>query len=183
MGHSATPSSWVTRFAAGLPAGTSTLDLACGGGRHARWALEAGHRVTTLDRDLSGIADLQSADLERICADLEDGSPWPLGGRTFDLVLVTNYLHRPLFPALCAAVAAGGMLIYETFAAGNEEFGRPRRPEFLLRGDELLTRCAELQTLAFEQGRVDDPKPAVVQRICAIRPHPDARTHVLPAPA
>jgi SAM-dependent methyltransferase len=163
------PSSWVARFAALVPAGGTVLDLACGGGRHSRMLLRQGYRVVALDRDLSGVADLADAPgCERLAADLEDGSPWPLHGRRFEGVVVANYLHRPLLPRLVDSVAPGGVLIYETFARGNERFGRPSNPAFLLAPGELLDAVrGRLQIVAYEHGVVTRPRPAVVQRLCA----------------
>lgn len=158
------PSPWVVRFAPLIPAGGTVLDLACGGGRHARFLLARGHRLTLLDRELAGVADLADA-AELIAADLEDGSPFPLAGRHFDAVVVTNYLWRPLLPAI---VAAGDLLIYETFAAGNARFGRPSNPDFLLRPGELLTAVAgRMRVIAYEDIEVAEPRPAMVQRLCA----------------
>ncbi len=164
------PSYWVRSFAGLVPAGGPVLDLACGGGRHARLFLALGHPVTVLDRDLSGLADIVgTAGLETIQADLEAGGPWPLGARRFAGVVVANYLHRPLFPAIVAAVAPGGVLIYETFAVGNERFGPPRNPDHLLRPDELLAAVAgHLDVIAYENLEVSEPHPAAVQRIAAI---------------
>ncbi|MEO5373857.1 MAG: class I SAM-dependent methyltransferase [Alphaproteobacteria bacterium] len=165
------PSPWVVRFSGLLDAGATVLDVACGGGRHTRLLLERGHRVTAVDRDASFVADLAGhPGLAIVEADLEDGAPWPFAGRHFDAVVVTNYLHRPLFPALIAAVAPGGLLIYETFARGNERFTRPRNPDHLLEPGELL-RVTEgrLQVVAYEHGHLDTPRPAVAQRLCATR--------------
>lgn len=156
-------SPWIRRFAPRVRPGGPVLDLACGGGRHARLFLGLGHPVTALDRDLSGVADLAAS--ERVAADLEDGSPWPLAGRAFAAVVVTNYLHRPLFPCLIAALEPGGLLLYETFALGQERFGRPKNPEFLLRPGELLAACAGLAVVAYEHGL--DEGPTARQRICA----------------
>jgi SAM-dependent methyltransferase len=160
------------RFAPLVTSGGSAqgnvLDLACGGGRHGRLFLENGHPVTFLDRDLSGVTDLRGDDrAELIEADIEAG-PWPLDGRTFDAVVVTNYLWRPLKPRIAAAVAPGGVLLYETFMAGNERFGKPSNPDFLLLPDELLDWCraAGLTVRAFEQG---EETHAVRQRICAVK--------------
>jgi SAM-dependent methyltransferase len=167
----------VQRWTAELPAGQA-LDLACGSGRHLRWLAQQGWRVTGVDRDpaaLQGMADLAGR-AELIEADIE-GGPWPLAGRRFDLVLVTNYLWRPLLPAIVAAVAPGGRLVYETFAAGHEALGRPSRPDFLLQPGELLRACAALQVLGYESGRLDGP-PRIVQRIAAVR---DGGVHQLPA--
>jgi SAM-dependent methyltransferase len=126
--------------------------------------------VVALDRKTDELAELGAlGELEFFQVDLEDGSPWPLAERRFDAIVVTNYLHRPLFPQLLAALAEGGLLIYETFARGNEAYGRPRNPDFLLERDELLELTRGLYVLAFEQGIVRVPRPAAVQRICARR--------------
>jgi SAM-dependent methyltransferase len=145
------------------------LDVAAGGGRHSRLLAERGHKVTALDRDTSALAVLP--DIEIVEADLEDGSPWPLPGRTFGAVVVTNYLHRPLFPELLAALAPGGVLLYETFMEGNERFGRPSNPAFLLKDGELLDLVrGRLSVTAYEARLVSQPKMAMVQRIAARRP-------------
>ncbi len=168
-GSSPSPSPWVERFAPLVASGGNVLDLACGGGRHGRLFLERGHPVSFLDRDLSGVADLQGDDrAELIQADLEAG-PWPLqDGRRFAAVVVTNYLWRPLRPRLFAALQPGGMLIYETFMRGNERFGKPSNPDFLLLPHELLDWCrdAGCDIRAFEQG---EEAHAVRQRICAVK--------------
>ena len=170
-----TPSPWVLRFAPLVPPGGAVLDLAAGGGRHARLFLDRGCRVLALDRDVSGLAGLAGRPgLETVAADLEDGSLWPLAGRRFDAVVVTNYLHRPLLPLLVAAVAPGGLLLYETFGRGNERFGRPANPDFLLEPGELLAAVAgALRVVAYECGRIEEPRSAIVQRICAMRAAPD----------
>ncbi|MCC6472396.1 MAG: class I SAM-dependent methyltransferase [Burkholderiales bacterium] len=169
-GHDAlAASAWVRRFAGLIRPGGVALDLACGSGRHARYLLERGLRVVALDRDAERLSPLRDlAGVEVVCADIECG-PWPLAGRVFDGIVATNYLHRPLFATLHASLAEGGVLIYETFAAGNERYGRPANPDFLLRRDELLACARPLQVVAFEQGLVARPAPAVVQRICAVR--------------
>ncbi|MDX5363978.1 MAG: class I SAM-dependent methyltransferase [Pseudazoarcus pumilus] len=166
----AAPSAWVARFAPLLPAGARVLDLACGGGRHARLFAARGCEVTAVDRDAEAIAQLQGvAGVSAEVVDLEQAA-WPLAGRSFDAVVVTNYLYRPHFDALLACVALGGVLIYETFMRGNERFGKPSNPAFLLEADELLQGVAgKFTVLAFEQGEVALPKPAMVQRICALR--------------
>lgn len=156
-------SPWVARFAPLVRPGGSVLDVACGGGRHCHAFLARGHAVTGIDRDLGGT---QAEGAELIAADLENGGPWPLPGRHFDAVVVTNYLWRPLFPALRAALAEGGVLIYETFADGNAAYGRPSRPDFLLKRGELLELAAGLTIVAYEDGIADGR--AVVQRICAV---------------
>ena len=105
-----------------------------------------------------------------VAADLEDGSPWPLAGRQFGAVIVTNYLHRPLFPHLFAALEPGGVLLYETFMAGNERFGKPSRPDFLLQDGELLERVrGHFSVVAYEARMISEPKMAMVQRIAARR--------------
>jgi SAM-dependent methyltransferase len=169
MHGSGTPSPWVARFAPRVAPGGSVLDLACGGGRHGRLFLERGHRVSFLDRDLSGVADLRGDDgAELIEAEIENG-PWPLAGRQFGGIVVTNYLWRPLKPQIIGALSPGGLLIYETFMRGNERFGKPSNPDFLLLPDELLDWCRDsgLTVHAFEQGEDGN---AVRQRICAVKP-------------
>ena len=155
---------------AGLIAPNATvLDVAAGGGRHSRFFTDRGHKVTVLDRDTSPLAS--HPDVEIVQADLEDGSPWPLPGRTFGAVVVTNYLHRPLFPALLDALAPGGVLLYETFMEGNERFGRPSNPAFLLKDGELLDLArGRLSVTAYEARMISEPKMAMVQRIAARRP-------------
>ena len=165
------PSAWVQSHAGLVKAGGTVLDLAAGNGRHARYFKDLGHPVVALDGDVSRLQDLAGPRAEVIAADLEDGSPWPLGGRAFDGIIVTNYLHRPLFPHLAGALAEGGVLIYETFSVGNERFGRPTNPNFLLRPGELLAFAAAhgLQVLAYACGEVAEPKRAITQRIVAQR--------------
>jgi SAM-dependent methyltransferase len=172
MNHSSlsTPSPWVVRFAPLIAAGGEVLDYACGGGRHARALAARGFRVEAVDRDgvalelLAGLPNIQPR-----VADLETG-PWPYAGRRFDAVVVANYLFRPRLAELLGLLGPGGVLIYETFMVGNERFGKPSNPDFLLRPGELLdlTRSA-FGVVAFEQGEVDQPKPAMMQRICARR--------------
>ena len=158
-------SPWVMRFAPLIAAGGAVLDVAAGGGRHARCLAQRGHPVTAVDRDTAALA--QTPGLRVVEADLEDGSAWPLAGQQFAGVIVANYLHRPLFPLLIDSLLPGGVLIYETFALGNEAFGRPRNPDFLLKPGELLQAFAGLTVIAYEHGRIDSPHPKVVQRICA----------------
>jgi SAM-dependent methyltransferase len=162
------PSQWVQRFARLIRPGGRVLDLACGRGRHTRLLRESGHFVIALDRDQSALLPLRGDAVQPLCADVE-ALGWPFAPGAFDAVVVTNYLHRPLFPGLVEALAPGGALIYETFAAGNERYGRPSNPAFLLQRNELLERVSPLEIVAFEQGRVAAPPPAVVQRICAVR--------------
>ena len=164
-----TPSPWIAAWAGLVAPGATVLDLAAGKGRHTSFFAGRGHRVTAVDRDVSALA--ASDTVEPIAADLEDGSPWPLADRRFGGVVVTNYLHRPLFPLLVAAVAPGGVLLYETFMVGQERLGRPRRPEFLLHDGELLERVrGHLSVIAYEAGPLGAPPRAVVQRIAARRP-------------
>ena len=177
--HGPQPASpWVRRFAGLVAPGAAVLDVACGTGRHARLFLDRGHPVVAVDRYNAGIVDLLGrADFEFVDADLEDGGEWPLGGREFAAVVVTNYLHRPLFPSLMGALADGGVLIYETFADGNERFGRPSNPDFLLRPGELAAAVeGRLQVVDYEHGEVSTPRQSVVQRIVAVNDHSAART-------
>jgi SAM-dependent methyltransferase len=145
------------------------LDLASGSGRHARYLALRGHSVEAVDRDPAGLSGLaRVSGVSTRCADLENG-PWPYEGESFVGVVVVNYLHRPLFPRLLAALTPGGVLIYETFATGNERYGRPSNPAFLLQPGELLEVVrGRLRVIAFEDLYVSDPKPAMVQRICAV---------------
>ncbi|NTV10714.1 MAG: class I SAM-dependent methyltransferase [Zoogloea sp.] len=168
--HFTTPSPWVMRFAPLIAARGEVLDFACGPGRHARWLASRGYRVEAADRDgvaLELLAGTHHVSVRR--ADLETDA-WPYDGRQFDGVVVANYLFRPRFSRLLECVVPGGVLIYETFMIGNERFGKPSNPDFLLRPHELL-KCvsAGFNVVAFEQGEVSSPRPAVVQRICAVR--------------
>lgn len=161
------PSPWVQRWAELLPKAASVLDVACGNGRHTRWLAQQGYRVTAVDRDAEAAASLRAI-AEVTVADIEEG-PWPFAGRVFDGVVVTNYLWRPLLPVLVASVAPGGVLIYETFAVGNETVGRPSRPDFLLRPGELLQAAASpLRVVAYEDGFLTEPN-RFVQRLAAVR--------------
>lgn len=174
------PSPWVGRFIGLVPKGGAVLDLACGSGRHAILAAGLGHRVTALDRDVSRIA--VDGEMEIIEADLESDARWPLPDRRFDGIVVANYLHRPLFPVLIDSLSPGGVLIYETFAVGNEKFGRPRNPDFLLCDGELLNAFAgDLSVIAYECGVMEDPAPAVIQRIAAVKPDTGESPIALPA--
>lgn len=167
LNHAA--SGWIGRWAGLVPAGGAVLDLAAGSGRHGRLFAARGHPVTLLDRDVSGLADLSGQPgIDILEADIEAG-PWPLADRTFAGVVVTNYLWRPLLDRIVAAVAPGGALLYETFAVGNERFGRPRNPDFLLRPGELLDAVrGRLEVRAYEHGETADP-PAMRQKIAAVR--------------
>ena len=162
-------SPWIRRFAGLVLSGSRVLDLASGGGRHSRLFLERGCRVLAVDRDIAALADLRSHPrLEAMAVDLEAGDASPLAGRQFHAVVVVNYLHRPLLADLVASVAPGGLLLYETFAVGNERFGRPRNPDYLLHPGELLAAVrGRLRVLAYEDLAVDEPRPAAVQRIAA----------------
>ena len=165
------PSLWVKHFLPLIRTGGSVLDLACGGGRHSLLAAEGGYRVEAVDRDAGGLAAIsaQAPGIVTRLADIE-GGPWPYQGCAFDGIVVTNYLHRPLIPLLLDALAEDGVLIYETFMLGNERFGKPSNPEFLLRSGELLDLVrGRLTVVAFAQGEVDVPRPAIVQRLCATR--------------
>jgi len=146
------------------------LDLACGTGRNARYLARLGYQVEAVDRDRAALAALAGVDgISTRCADLE-AAAWPCGRGRFDGIVVTKYLHRPLLPALLDALRPEAVLIYETFARGNERFGRPSNPDFLLYTDELLDWVkGRLNVLAFEQGVIERPKPAVIQRICALK--------------
>ena len=161
-----TPSPWVMRFAHLISRGGTVLDVACGSGRHLRWLAARGFRVCGVDRDAEALSASQGAG-ELIVADLEAG-PWPLGERRFDAVVVTNYLWRDKLPRVVAAVAPGGVLLYETFAVGNERYGRPSNPAFLLRPGELLEATRGLHVVAYEDGVLDEPTRRV-QRIAALR--------------
>jgi hypothetical protein len=163
------PSRWVVRFSHLIRDGGHVLDVAAGGGRHTHWFLSSERSVLALDRDLSRLAWLQHPRVQKVEADLEGSEGWPLGEQTFDAVVVTNYLWRSIFDDLIAAVRHDGVLIYETFAEGNERYGSPRRPEFLLQPGELLAKVApRLEVVAYEHGYSDHPSERVVQRICAI---------------
>ena len=173
------PSEWIQRWSHLVPPGGTVLDVACGMGRHLRWFHERNYPVTGVDRAQAAI-DLISPLGEALCADIENG-PWPLAGRTFDAVIVTNYLWRPLLPTIVASVAPGGVLLYETFAAGNETVGKPSRPDFLLQPGELLSACAALRIVAYEDGFLTAPE-RFVQRIAAVRLPTPASTRAVRIP-
>jgi SAM-dependent methyltransferase len=169
--HSLDPSPWIMRFAPLVPRGACVLDVAAGSGRHARLFASRGAKVLAMDRDAAALGQLSNVEgVETLVADLEQGA-WPLAGQTFDAIVVTNYLHRALFPHLRRALAPDGVLLYETFAMGNEAYGRPANPDFLLCQDELLSLASmppALTVVAFEQGLADGwGRKAVVQRIVA----------------
>lgn len=163
-------SAWVQRWSHLVPVGASVLDVACGSGRHVRWFAQRSGRVTGVDRDAAAVAPLAGI-AEIVVADIE-GGPWPFAARTFDAVVVTNYLWRERLPDVITAVAPGGLLIYETFAAGNETVGKPSKSAFLLRPGELLKACAGLRVIAYEDGFIEGDERAserFVQRIVAVR--------------
>lgn len=170
--HLTEVSPWVARFAALIRAEGRALDLACGSGRHARYLAARGLRVEAVDRDAEALLGLTgTAAITVRHADLESGA-WPYADGMFDAVVVTNYLFRPLLPQIAACLAPGGVLIYETFGRGNESYGRPSNPDFLLAAGELLAlaRTAQLRVVAYEDGYSEFPRPAIVQRIAAVRP-------------
>jgi len=165
------PSPWVVRWAHLVATGGTVLDVAAGGGRHGRMFLKHGHPVTLIDRTPQPLDDLTDhANATVITADLEDGTPWPLAPRQFDGVVVVNYLHRVLFDTLIDSLKPGGVLIYETFARGNEAFARPRNPDHLLRSGELLDAVrGRLQVVGYEHGCVHNGDiDGVKQRLCAV---------------
>jgi SAM-dependent methyltransferase len=170
--HGQEPASlWIRRWAHLIPHAGSVLDVACGHGRHMRCLAEQGHRVTGVDRSPEAVAAV--APLGRaVLADIENG-PWPFEGETFDAVVVTNYLWRPLLPRMVASLAPGGVLLYETFASGHETVGRPSRPDFLLQPGELLRTCRGLLVVAYQDGFCHTPE-RFVQRVAAVRPRPGA---------
>jgi SAM-dependent methyltransferase len=165
------PSVWVRRWSHLIAPASSVLDVACGHGRHMRWLASLGHRVTGVDRSPEAIAAVAGLGCA-VQADIENG-PWPFDGELFGAVVVTNYLWRPLMRSILASVAPGGVLLYETFASGNETVGRPARPDFLLQPGELLQTCAGLRVVAYEDGFCSGPD-RFVQRIAAVRePQPE----------
>jgi SAM-dependent methyltransferase len=164
------PADWVRRFLHLIPAGGTVLDLAAGRGRHARLLLDAGLGVIAADRDADRLANLPGHErLQVIEADFET-EDWPFAAGLFAGIVVVNYLHRPLFGHLTDALQDGGVLIYQTFAEGNEAYGRPKNPDFLLKPGELLASFAPaLSVVAYEHGIIHRPGPAVVQRLCAVK--------------
>jgi SAM-dependent methyltransferase len=175
------PSPWISRFAPLIPAGTA-LDLACGGGRHARLLARQGLPVLAVDRDPASLAAAGGPGIVTLQLDLEredavEQPEWPLSPARFAGIVVSNYLHRPLMSALLKSLAPGGVLIYETFAAGNGQFGKPSNPDFLLQPGELLRWASsgpDCHVLAFEDGYQHQPRPAMVQRLCMRRIGPSA---------
>ena len=166
--ESLAPSAWVVRWAQLIPPGGRVLDVAAGSGRHSKWFAAHGHAVDAVDRDAASISSLTGTPgLNAVHADIEAGD-WPFPSRAYAAVCVTHYLHRPLLPMLVEALAQGGVLLYETFAVGNERYGRPRNPDFLLRPGELLEAVrGRLRVIAYEDVTIAEPRPACVQRICA----------------
>ncbi|MBL8628698.1 MAG: class I SAM-dependent methyltransferase [Rhodospirillaceae bacterium] len=164
------PSHWVLRFAALIEPGGIVLDVAAGHGRHTRALKTLGFGIVAADIDVSGLEDLKKdAAIQVVAADLETGA-WPFAGRSFDAIVVTNYLHRAHFPHYVAALNPNGVLIIETFGEGNEHLGRPRNPDFLLKPGELLNAFStDLHVIAYEHGVEEEPRPAVRQRICAVK--------------
>lgn len=175
-------SAWVQRFVSRIPQGV-VLDCASGGGRHARLLAELGYKVLACDRDAAALATILHPQITCVQCDLEAEDAqhhvnWPFAPHRFAGIVVTNYLHRPLFPAMLDSLVPGGVLIFETFAQGNAQFGKPSNPNFLLAHGELaatLQAAGDFHILAYEDGYVSQPKPAMVQRICAIK-HSDAET-------
>jgi SAM-dependent methyltransferase len=171
------PSAWIERFGVSVEPGGLVCDVACGAGRHTRWFAARDHAVVALDRDLSGVADLRDdPKVELVECDLEVGAPMPVAAGRCAAVVVTNYLWRPILDDVVGLLAPDGWLLYETFAVGNERFGRPSNPEFLLQAGELLdlARRHALRVVAYEDVVVEQPRPACVQRIAALRPAPTA---------
>lgn len=171
------PSAWVkdaiARYEPRGPESLRVLDVAAGGGRHAKHLLDLGYAVLAVDRDIGPLRYLDGRDgFEALTADLEDGSPWPFASERFSAVVVANYLHRPTLARLFDLLAPGGILIYETFGTGNEKYGKPSNPDFLARPREIAeaARAAGLDVLADEHRNVDNPRPAVVHRCAARRP-------------
>tara|TARA_Y100001970_G_C14259923_1_gene879517 strand:+ start:15129 stop:15680 length:552 start_codon:yes stop_codon:yes gene_type:complete len=162
------PSEWVMRFSNYITPKSKVLDVACGSGRHSSLMLSLGHRVTSIDIDVSGLFYLKrQSNLRIIETDLEN-KPWPLGKEKFQAIIVTNYLYRPLIPQLVNSLSTNGLLIYETFAKGNEVFGRPRNPKYLLDRGELISFFSDkLNIIAYEDLEVISPRKSVKQRICA----------------
>lgn len=166
MAHDETrPSPWIERWSHLVKPGARVLDVACGSGRHVRWFHGRGAKVTGVDIDTLAVTPLQSI-AEIVVADIEHG-PWPFEGRTFDAVVVTNYLWRPLLPTIVASLAPGGVLLYETFGVDQARLGRPSNPAFLLKRMELIEATRTLRVVAYEDLVIDDPARHV-QRVVAV---------------
>jgi SAM-dependent methyltransferase len=163
-------SEWVVKHAQRIQKNARVLDLACGSGRHALYLASRGLQVRALDRDTATLrAQTLPTNIHIIEVDVEN-TPWPFAEKEFDAIVVTNYLHRPLFQKIIAALKPGGVLIYETFAIGNEKFGKPSNPDFLLQPGELLEAVrGSMRVIAYEDDYVELPKPAMIQRICAVK--------------
>jgi SAM-dependent methyltransferase len=175
-------SPWVQRYAPLVPGG-AVLDLACGNGRHARHLASLGHEVVAVDRDPAALVATAGLGITTSAIDLEqEGAAWPFGPHRFAGIVVTNYLHRPLFAGMLASLAPNGVLIYETFADGNAQFGKPSNPAFLLQPGELLAIALQhgLRVVAFEDGVITAPKAAMVQRLCAVQPEFPREAALLP---
>jgi SAM-dependent methyltransferase len=180
------PSKWVVRFASLIAQG-EVLDLACGGGRHARLLASLGHQVLALDRDAEALRRCEGNSIATLQVDLENGtSPettWPFAANRFKGIVVANYLFRPLFPQILSSLAPNGVLIYETFAQGNERYGKPSNPDFLLAPGELLEAVGagpdRFRVVAYEDGFLATPKAAMVQRICAVKEQIDTPERLL----
>ncbi|WP_419797757.1 MAG: class I SAM-dependent methyltransferase [Terasakiella sp.] len=173
-----TVSPWIDRFSSYVPLDGFILDLACGTGRHGRFFLDNGHKVLFVDQNIEGLSDLAAVkSAEILQCDLEDGRDWPFEREQFSAIVVTNYLYRPHLSFLAPALKQGGVLLYETFAQGNEQFGRPRNPDFLLRPHELLEVAQKdgMNVIAFEQGQEGDK---VIQRLCAVKGRDTALYHL-----
>lgn len=168
------PSGWIERYAHLVRHGGRVLDVAAGHGRHTRFFAARGCHVTAVDLDASGLSDVRTVNAVTVLEqDLETRS-WPFDRESFDAIVVTNYLHRPHFPKYIETLFNGGVLLIETFGAGNEKLGRPRNPDFLLHPNELLTAFSgDLQIIAYEYGIEHVPRSAVRQRLCAVKA-PDA---------
>jgi SAM-dependent methyltransferase len=164
------PSQWITQHSHLIAPQGHVLDLACGSGRHTRYLLENGYRVTAVDKDLSGARDLQRhPNCNLVETDLEQGNPWPFA-EAFDAIVVTNYLYRPGFKNIAIHCKPNGVLVSQTFMSGNEAYGKPSNPNFLLKEYELQNAFIEdFETISFEQGYTDTPKPAVIQSYCGRR--------------
>ena len=168
--HSAGPSAWIERHSPLISRSGRILDIAAGKGRHTRYLLRKGHSVIAVDKNLSSLRNIKNARLSLIQVDLETGDSWPYKEGMFAGVVVTNYLYRPLFGPIIASLAPGGVLIFETFARGNEKFGKPNNPDYLLEPDELIrVTLNKLHIIAYEDLIVEQPRPAHIQRICGRR--------------
>jgi len=164
------PSSWIERHTPLISRSGPILDIAAGRGRHTRYLLKKGHSVIAVDKNLSYLRDIKAPRLSIIQVDLETKGSWPFKKNMFAGVVVTNYLYRPLFEPIIASLAQGGFLIYETFAQGNEKFGKPNNPDYLLEPGELIRATLnKLHIIAYEDLFVEQPRPARIQRICGRR--------------